>query len=70
MATPLFPTTVIGSLPRPAWVKDLILDRKEGRLSEKEAEQWLAHPHPRREVLKECLYVAWPLGGAVLGRCG
>jgi len=30
-------------------------------------EQWLAHPHPRREVLKECLYVAWPLGGAVLG---
>jgi 5-methyltetrahydropteroyltriglutamate--homocysteine methyltransferase len=34
---PLFPTTVIGSLPRPAWVLDVILDRKEGRLSEEEA---------------------------------
>ena len=30
-------------------------------------EQWLAHPHPRREVLKECLFVGWPLAGAVLG---
>ena len=34
---PLFPTTVIGSLPRPAWVRDVILDRKAGRLSEAEA---------------------------------
>ncbi len=34
---PLFPTTVIGSLPRPAWVRDVILDRKSGRLSEAEA---------------------------------
>jgi methionine synthase II (cobalamin-independent) len=33
MREPLFPTTVIGSLPRPAWVADIILDRKEGRLS-------------------------------------
>lgn len=38
MATPLFPTTVIGSLPRPAWLRELILDRKEGRTSEDEAE--------------------------------
>ncbi|MGH7321117.1 MAG: cobalamin-independent methionine synthase II family protein [Candidatus Rokuibacteriota bacterium] len=30
----LFPTTVIGSLPRPAWVRDVILDRKAGRLAE------------------------------------
>lgn len=49
------------------------------RLEESEAEgqgdaeqigtpdQWLSHPHPRREVLKECLYVAWPLAGAALG---
>ena len=53
MATPLFPTTVIGSLPRPAWVKDLILDRKEGRLSEKEAEQWLDHAVPVALALQE-----------------
>lgn len=33
----LFPTTVIGSLPRPRWVLDLILDRKAGRISEEDA---------------------------------
>jgi len=38
---PLFPTTVIGSLPRPAWVRDVILDRKAGRLSEAEADRLL-----------------------------
>ncbi len=37
----LFPTTVIGSLPRPAWVRDLILDRKAGRLGEAEADRLL-----------------------------
>jgi 5-methyltetrahydropteroyltriglutamate--homocysteine methyltransferase len=37
----LFPTTVIGSLPRPAWVRDLILDRKAGRLAEAEADRQL-----------------------------
>jgi 5-methyltetrahydropteroyltriglutamate--homocysteine methyltransferase len=37
----LFPTTVIGSLPRPAWVRDVVLDRKAGRLSEAEAERLL-----------------------------
>ena len=37
----LFPTTVIGSLPRPAWVRDVILDRKAGRLSEEEADRLL-----------------------------
>ena len=30
-------------------------------------DDWLAHPHPRREVLKECLFLAWPLVGAVIG---
>ncbi len=35
-ATP-FPTTVIGSLPRPAWVLDIILDRKAGRIQEQDA---------------------------------
>jgi 5-methyltetrahydropteroyltriglutamate--homocysteine methyltransferase len=37
----LFPTTVIGSLPRPAWVRDLILDRKAGRLAEADADRLL-----------------------------
>jgi 5-methyltetrahydropteroyltriglutamate--homocysteine methyltransferase len=36
-----FPTTVIGSLPRPAWVRDVILDRKAGRLSGAEADRLL-----------------------------
>ena len=41
MANRLFPTTVIGSLPRPAWVRELILDRKNQRISEEEAERLL-----------------------------
>src|SRR6202011_5985290 len=30
---PLFPTSVIGSLPRPAWLLDLLQDYLAGRLS-------------------------------------
>ncbi len=30
-------------------------------------EQWLAYPHPRREVAKELLYIAWPAAGVVTG---
>lgn len=41
MSRPLFPTTVIGSLPRPAWIRDVILDRKAGRLGEAEADRLL-----------------------------
>lgn len=41
MARQLFPTTVIGSLPRPAWVRDLILDRKRGHVSDEEADRVL-----------------------------
>jgi len=41
MISHLFPTTVIGSLPRPAWVRDVILDRKNGKISETEAGQLL-----------------------------
>jgi 5-methyltetrahydropteroyltriglutamate--homocysteine methyltransferase len=37
MTRDLFSTTVIGSLPRPIWVRELILDRKLGRISEEEA---------------------------------
>ena len=41
MADTLFPTTVIGSLPRPEWVRDIVLDRKEGKISEEEADRLL-----------------------------
>ena len=37
----LFPTLVVGSLPRPQWVRDLIDDRKAGRVSEDEADALL-----------------------------
>jgi methionine synthase II (cobalamin-independent) len=37
----LFPTTVIGSLARLAWVRDVILDRKAGRVDAPEAERLL-----------------------------
>ena len=37
MPNNLFPTTVIGSLPRPAWVAEVIEDRKTGRISEPQA---------------------------------
>ena len=38
---PLFPTFVVGSLPRPQWVRDLIEERKAGRISEEEADRFL-----------------------------
>jgi 5-methyltetrahydropteroyltriglutamate--homocysteine methyltransferase len=41
MSNTLFPTTVIGSLPRPAWVRELILDRKDGKISEEETDRLL-----------------------------
>ena len=41
MTNTLFPTTVIGSLPRPAWVRELILDRKDGRIPEQEVDEVL-----------------------------
>lgn len=39
MANPLFPTTVIGSLPRLAWVREVIEDRKSGQISEEDADR-------------------------------
>jgi 5-methyltetrahydropteroyltriglutamate--homocysteine methyltransferase len=41
MADRMFPTTVIGSLPRPQWVREVILDRKSGVLSEQDADRIL-----------------------------
>ena len=37
----LFPTMVVGSLPRPEWVRDLIEDRKTGRVSERDVDRLL-----------------------------
>jgi 5-methyltetrahydropteroyltriglutamate--homocysteine methyltransferase len=53
MATKLFPTTVIGSLPRPAWVRDLVLDRKAGKISEEEADRLLDRAIDPNLVLQE-----------------
>ncbi|MDP7015071.1 MAG: cobalamin-independent methionine synthase II family protein [Pirellulaceae bacterium] len=41
MTRDLFPTTVIGSLPRPACVRDLILDRKKGIVTHDQAREHL-----------------------------
>ena len=41
MGDKLFPTTVIGSLPRTAWIRDLILDRKSGQIDEAAADREL-----------------------------
>lgn len=32
-----FPTLVVGSLPRPEWVRQVIEDRKDGRINRPEA---------------------------------
>ena len=37
----MFPTTVIGSLPRPEWVRELIVDRKAEKISEEDVDQQL-----------------------------
>ena len=37
----LFPTLVVGSLPRPVWIRELIEERKEGRISEADADALL-----------------------------
>ena len=38
---PLFPTMVVGSLPRPRWVQDVIKDRMRGCISEHDADTLL-----------------------------
>jgi 5-methyltetrahydropteroyltriglutamate--homocysteine methyltransferase len=53
MTAVLFPTTVIGSLPRPAWIRDLILDRKAGHVSEDEADGMLDRAIDSVLVLEE-----------------
>ena len=49
----LFPTMVVGSLPRPQWVRDLIEDRKAGHISEAEADRLLDDAVPLAIRLQE-----------------
>ena len=48
-----FSTFVVGSLPRPAWVKELILDRKAGRIDEASADRLLDAAIPTAVRLQE-----------------
>ena len=51
--TNLFPTMVVGSLPRPQWVRDLIEDRKLGRIDEQEADGLLDDAIPLAVRMQE-----------------
>ena len=53
MSEPLFPTTVIGSLPRPMWVRELIEDRKAGRIGEREADALLDSAVPTAIAMQD-----------------
>ena len=50
---PLFATYPIGSLPRPQWVRDLIVDRNEGRISREDADELLNDAVPLAIRLQE-----------------
>ena len=50
---PLFATYPIGSLPRPQWVRDLIVDRNEGRIDRDEADHVLDDAVPLAIRLQE-----------------
>ena len=50
---PLFPTYVVGSLPRPQWVRELIEDRKTGRIDEESADRLLDDAVPSAIRLQE-----------------
>ncbi|MCH8207405.1 MAG: cobalamin-independent methionine synthase II family protein [Chloroflexi bacterium] len=49
----LFPTMVVGSLPRPQWVRELIEDRKRGRISDEAAGRLLDDAVPLAIRLQE-----------------
>src|SRR5262245_46899596 len=50
---PLLPTSVIGSLPRPAWLLDLLEDYLAGRLSRREWDRACDHAIPFAVALQE-----------------
>ena len=49
----LFPTMVVGSLPRPQWVKELIEERKSGQVSPTQADQLLDSVIPSALSMQE-----------------
>lgn len=49
----LFETTVVGSMPRPSWLKDLFDDYHEGRVSEEERTRLLDEAVPYALALQE-----------------
>ncbi|MBI4304992.1 MAG: cobalamin-independent methionine synthase II family protein [Chloroflexi bacterium] len=49
----LFPTFVVGSLPRPRWVRDVIENRRDGRLSAQEADRLLDSAIPSAVRMQE-----------------
>ena len=49
----LFPTFVVGSLPRPQWVRDLIEERKAGRIGELESDKLLDDAVPSAIRMQE-----------------
>ena len=49
----LFPTYVVGSLPRPRWVRDVIEDRRDGRIAREEAERLLDDAIPLAVRMQE-----------------
>ena len=48
-----FSTMVVGSLPRPQWIRDLIEDRKAGRISEDDADRLLDDVVPSAVRMQE-----------------
>lgn len=50
---PLFQTYVVGSLPRPRWVRDVIEDRRDGRLSSQDADRLLDAAIPAAVRMQE-----------------
>ena len=52
-SVPLFPTYVVGSLPRPQWVRELIEERKAGLITEEAADRLLDDAVPSAIRLQE-----------------
>ena len=50
---PLFATMVVGSLPRPQWIRDLIEDRKAGLISESDTDDLLDDAIPSAIDMQE-----------------
>ena len=49
----LFPTMVVGSLPRPQWIRDLIEDRKSGAIADDVAGRMLDAAIPSAVHMQE-----------------